>query len=288
MSELIVSGFGRRKVFAPVGRCIYCNAHDCNLGDEHIIPQALGGNMVLPLASCRGCERIIGAGLEGRILHKTEGPFAALRLRLDFKFKRPKDRPKALPFTVFQDGISRVVQLPAKRVPRYWLAYITETSPGIIVGRKPDEPARGAAYWMWDTQDLAALSDLGNQITLRGAGDGRDLARFLAKIAHAMAVAEYGLDAFEPWLPNFILGSDNCTLHYYVAGHENKKADGKGIHLISLGTWGNDGLRIGARIRLFCKWGTPDYEIAVGKFKQTLGMNAGRAGSLRISPSCRE
>jgi hypothetical protein len=266
---IIVTGFGRQKVFSSVGRCIYCDAQGCDLGDEHIIPQALGGNMILPAASCHDCERIVGGQLEGRILHKTKGPFAALRLRLDFKSKRPKDRPKSLPFRVVGfDGVTRTIKIPAKRVPKYWLAYTTETSPGIIVGRKPTEAARGGVYSMWDTSDMKALSDYGGQITLQGAGDGRDLARFLAKIAHGMAVAEYGLDAFEAWLPSFILGRDDCVMHYYVAGHENKTVDDKGTHSISLGTWGDDGLRIGARIRLFCKWGTPDYEVAVGKFKE--------------------
>jgi hypothetical protein len=83
-----------------------------------------------------------------------------------------------------------------------------------------------------------------------------------------MATAEYGLDAFEPWLPGFILGKDDCAMHYFVAGHENKSADEKGDHSITLGTWENDGSRIGARIRLFCRYGTPDYEVAVGKFKE--------------------
>jgi hypothetical protein len=269
MPEFIIKGSGRQKVFPPVGRCIYCGAHDCKLGDEHIIPQGLGGNMILPASSSRDCERVVGAQLEGRILHKTNGPFAALRLRLDFKSKRPKDRPESLPFTIkSKDGVARVVQIPANRVPKYWFAYITETSPGIFVGRKPDEPARAAVYSMFDTQDFAALSDLGDQISVPGAGDGRDLARLLAKIAHAAAIAEYGIEAFEPWLPNFILGKDNCTLHYYVAGHENKNTDQKGIHSISLGTWKSDGVHIGARIRLFGRWGTPDYEVAVGRFKQ--------------------
>jgi len=225
--------------------------------------------MILPESSCRNCEREVGAQLEGRILHKTTGPFAGLRLRLDFKSKRPKDRPKSLPFTITgKDGVPRVVEIPAARVPKYWFAYITETSPGIIVGKKADELARGRFYPMWDVNDVKALSDLGTQITIQGAGEGRDLARFLAKIAHAMAVARYGIDAFEPWLPNFILGKDHCAMHYYVAGHENKTCDQKGIHKVTLGTWEDDGMRIGARIRLFCKWGTPDYEVAVGRFKQ--------------------
>jgi hypothetical protein len=59
-------------------------------------------------------------------------------------------------------------------------------------------------------------------------------------------------------------------MNYYVAGHENKTVDENGDHQITLGTWEDDGLRIGAKIRLFCKYGTPDYEVAVGQFKEKL------------------
>ena len=65
----------------------------------------------------------------------------------------------------------------------------------------------------------------------------------------------------------FILGEDNSVFHYYVAGHENKTIDSKGEHSVTIGTWQNDGLHIGVRVRLFCKYGSPDYEVAVGKFK---------------------
>jgi hypothetical protein len=94
-----------------------------------------------------------------------------------------------------------------------------------------------------------------------------ELARFLGKIAHATAVAVYGLDGFDPWLPRFILGQDDSEASYYVAGHENKTVDNQGVHMVSLGTWDDDGERIGARIRLFCKYGSPDYEVAVGRLR---------------------
>ena len=89
----------------------------------------------------------------------------------------------------------------------------------------------------------------------------------MAKIAHGMAVAEYGLEAFDPWLSSFILGEDNCALHYYVATHENKTVETSGDHRVSLGTWEHDASVIGATIRLFCRYGSPDYEVAVGKLK---------------------
>jgi hypothetical protein len=267
--SIVVRGPGRQKVFAPVERCIYCGARDCKLGEEHIIPQALGGNMILPAACCRNCESVIGAQLEGHLLHKTKGMFAPLRLRFGFKSKRPKDRPKSLPFAITRtNGVTATVEVPANEIPRYWISFVTADSPGVIVGRGRTEAALARIYTMYDPGDFAAIGQVGDQVHLSGSGNGRDLARLLAKIAHAASVAEYGLDAFDPWLCDFILGKDDCTLHYYVAGHENKTVDNNGVHSISLGTWANDGVRIGARIRLFCNHGTPDYEVAVGKFKE--------------------
>ena len=49
------------KVYQPVWRCIYCGAAPTRkgaLGKEHIIPQGLGGTLILPRASCRSCEDI--------------------------------------------------------------------------------------------------------------------------------------------------------------------------------------------------------------------------------------
>ena len=49
------------EAYAPVGRCIYCGATEhspgrAKLGDEHIVPEGLGGMMILPEASCGRCE----------------------------------------------------------------------------------------------------------------------------------------------------------------------------------------------------------------------------------------
>jgi hypothetical protein len=81
MSEFIIEEFGRQKVFPPVKCCIYCGAQDCKLGDEHIIPQALGGNMILPAAACRECERMVGSQLEGHIPRAS--PSVTIRSRSD-------------------------------------------------------------------------------------------------------------------------------------------------------------------------------------------------------------
>jgi hypothetical protein len=266
---IVVKGFGRQKVYPPVGRCIYCFATDCDLGDEHIIPQALGGNIVLRDACCPTCERIIGAGLEGILMHKTKGIFAAMRLRMDYKSKRPKDRPLSLPYTIIsKDGVRKIVDVPAKMVPRHWTTYTTLTSPGVIIGRLPDAEANINVFEQYLENDFAKIASQGESVQFQTAIRARDFARFIAKIAHAITVAAYGLDAFEAWLPNFILNKDSCAFHYYVSGHENKSVDTKGDHSVSLGTWESDGLRIAATVRLFCRYATPSYMVAVGKFKE--------------------
>jgi 5-methylcytosine-specific restriction endonuclease McrA len=52
--------FNSRHLYAAADKCIYCGAlvSDGKLGDEHIIPTSFGGNLILPRASCRNCERI--------------------------------------------------------------------------------------------------------------------------------------------------------------------------------------------------------------------------------------
>ena len=66
MSSLAPTGaphaipFNSRHRYAAADKCIYCGAlaSDRKLGDEHIIPTSFGGNLILPRASCRVCERI--------------------------------------------------------------------------------------------------------------------------------------------------------------------------------------------------------------------------------------
>ena len=268
-TSIVVSGHGRQKVFPGIGRCIYCLSSS-NLGDEHIIPQALGGNVILQAASCKDCERIIGAGVERRLTHKTYGMFAALRLRMEYKSKRPKERPKSLPFLVTgADGIERKIDVPASKVPKFWTTAITLGPPGIIAGVDPKSLVLISVYTMYDPNDMAYFSNIGNSVKLIGSGDVRDLFRLFAKIAHGFAVAIYGIDSFVPWLPEFILGDDTCNLQYYVAGYENKIPDLAGDHKISIGTVESDPNILMASVRLFCKFGAPEYDVAVGRLRKT-------------------
>src|SRR5258708_37034090 len=65
--------------YLPVGSCIYCGATQptpgfSRFGDEHIVPFAFGGKLLLPEASCRTCERIINKQIETPVLRQEWGP----------------------------------------------------------------------------------------------------------------------------------------------------------------------------------------------------------------------
>jgi hypothetical protein len=96
--------------------------------------------------------------------------------------------------------------------------------------------------------------------------DSRIYARMLAKIAHAFAVATFGLDSFEPFLPNVILGHSDAG-HHYVGGVEREMDNRNRVATIlhSIGSERHNEWLI-VRLRLFSFIeGTPNYVIVVGR-----------------------
>ena len=95
-------------------------------------------------------------------------------------------------------------------------------APGIISGRL-DRTGR-ISYSIWgDQEEVRALNEEGNAILVENFNIDK-FARALAKIAHGAMAGMYGLDSFEPLLPEYILG----------------KAPHFGDALI--GNWGEDGM----------------------------------------------
>src|SRR5215208_5306046 len=100
--------------YQPVGRCIYCGTETGPFGDEHIIPFGLGGNVLLPQASCKACEKITGR-FEGTCLRRI---FGNMRVKRGLPTRRPKERPTRLP-VVFtgHDRSQETVQFPVPDHP---------------------------------------------------------------------------------------------------------------------------------------------------------------------------
>jgi len=89
----------------------------------------------------------------------------------------------------------------------------------------------------------------------------------LAKIAHALAVVEDGIDGFAPMLPHFILGNLPVPADHFVGCLERDLPAESMLHraTLEIATLGeNQPQFLVANIRLFAKFGAPQYHVVVG------------------------
>ena len=93
--------------YAPVGCCIYCgDGTDLDyLDDEHIIPLAFNGALVLPESSCRKCAHIINQQVENPVLSQEWERFRAKHM---LPTRRPKNRRKYVRLGTKNGGTFRV------------------------------------------------------------------------------------------------------------------------------------------------------------------------------------
>ncbi len=84
-----------RKVFSPAGECIYCGSKVGKLKEEHIIALSLGGNYIIPSASCLECEKVTSF-LELFAKDCMGDPRSAYRMPT----RRPKNRRAFLDATI--------------------------------------------------------------------------------------------------------------------------------------------------------------------------------------------
>jgi hypothetical protein len=78
-----------RHRYPAARRCIHCSNTGVaaeTLGEEHIIPLSFGANRIIPLASCRSCERMTSA-IED---HCVKGMISAARPRLGIRGRQSR------------------------------------------------------------------------------------------------------------------------------------------------------------------------------------------------------
>jgi len=267
MTVTILNGLGHRtKVFSPIGFCISCGAKR-DLSEEHIIPFGLGGNLILPDASCPQCRDIIGVQVEGAILNAYWGTHGIPRLRLNLPTRKPKKRPKKRILTITDrtDGQSRTVAVAASEIP---LAFIGMTTafpePGILWGATTTDQFDGTIWLKYNEQELRKFAGPGESVQGIGKFNPFTYGRMICKIAHALAFAEHG-GSFIPILPDVILGK-SAHLTHYLSGRVSPDPDMTGLHYLQIG-WLERAREtyLIAYVRLFCNYGTPLYMVAVGQ-----------------------
>lgn len=262
------------KTYAPVGRCIYCGAAEWEpgtarkLGDEHIIPEGLGGRLVLPEASCKSCEKETSR-FE---LEWLRSAYYAARVQkgLGKKKKRP---PTHLPLKVEVDSRIVVKQIRIDKYPAMVVTLLFDR-PGVLVGM--NTPRRELSGGVAVGTHVSFGEHLGEHLAQgtvtfeppRASATSRELGRMLAKIAHAYAVAELGPQQFRPFLLPIITGADLSDLAHYVGGTRQFPKQTSVPYEIELRSVTSDDHRLYlmVAVRLLADMnGLPEYWIVVGE-----------------------
>lgn len=267
---------GRR--YSPVGRCIYCGSGGGSKGlsDEHMIPFSLGGNAILPKASCAAC-----ATETSKIeLYLARHIFHGLRSHVGAP-SRKKTLPSTLSANISVGDHDGSYEFLAADQP-FALMLPTWDYPGIMRQVQPSEDfpvcnVRAYNFVPGHLREILGLADgAPDPIIHIGSGTLNNIlfARAIAKIAYCNVVARYGLGGFRPLiLPNLILGRYPCV-SYFVGSDpgEPPAPNARNVrHAIEIATAnGRNGLRIlVVRVRLFAhsgtqKHGMPIYHVVAG------------------------
>lgn len=217
--------------FAEVGQCIYCASRDYgSLTDEHIIPDGLGGDLILPKSSCTRCARPIHqfeTGLMKSTLHDVRGSFG-IRSR---KRRKHRDNQQAL-----FDRMGHETKSPfGSESPWAMIQSVTGQRPGIMLGHAEDFESQVYMQAIWPRDNQTRLEKIGASSLAEQKLHKDWWFKSAAKIAHAFAAAKLGLDAFKPILPDWFTGRSQRSLTYAV-GTSGPQDEVDCIHFVELYT----------------------------------------------------
>lgn len=251
------------KRYGPIGQCIYCGDLDLDhLRDEHIIPFAFHGDLVLTKSTCIACASVTG-GVEQRIARTMMGHF---RIGMQMQTRKPNDRPTFLPLDVeYHDGRKETISIPSSDHPGL-TTQIHFDLPSMMTGSNSDDRAIKITTWQAKSLDLTKYPNV-KSYTGELQAPFAHFARMIAKIAHCDATLRLGVDGFEPDLSSIILGT-NDDWHRHVGGEiEPLPPIEAPQHQLSLQIKPIEGHpMVISRIRLFANFNnSPTYYTVVGR-----------------------
>lgn len=247
--------------YADPGGCIYCGAQKYaadssrHLAEEHIIPFSLNGDLVIPRASCRRCERITGRD-ESTIIN---GCLASIRRSLGLRTRRPKDVPKFLP--IYTD-IGKVMV----DIDDYPLAtvFVVLGRPPILIGGPENVLGTKVINQNFDI-DFIAKKYRVKEFSLP-IMPVTVLNRVLAKIAHSFLVATLGVSGFSPIIADRILDKNDYMTDLVGGVGSFEEDDSENLHDIIIENDSQNGKYIVVRLRLLGLLGAPTFRVVSGVY----------------------
>jgi hypothetical protein len=212
--------------YPPVNECIYCRKVDGPLTREHIIPYSLNGQIVLPAASCQDCARITSE-FEREVARAGFGIFRAQNGIRSRKKTNPLEQEVTISGETFA---GETVDLTARAGNvAISCAVLRMPAPGILVGNAAN--AEGSISMELPEKMNPGLRTLRERLGLFKIYSSvlsfplNSTMSLLEKIAHAYAVAEYGIDGFSPVLvPHILHGPNKEVAQWHFVGEHDPAA----------------------------------------------------------------
>ncbi|MFC2071890.1 HNH endonuclease [Chloroflexota bacterium] len=246
-----------------IGRCVYCGSTD-NLTDEHIVPHGLKGPWQLLKGSCNAYNQITSA-FERSVLQEQ---FILPRVALDLPTYHPKNRPQKFSFEVEKGGRKEKIVLPVTDCPPIFMMLDLE-KPRYIANYDYEKGVMVKGCSLHGPSQAKLKEKLSIEgISLTTSFAGNCFERVLAKIAYGMIILAYGSDALEEcYVLPCILGQKDDVGYWVGSSGKDYRIlpPEKALHRIFLTV---NGKEVGALIRLFANYQTPEYLVIVGKLKQ--------------------
>lgn len=184
---------------SPAFRCMYCGEERRELlTDEHILPESLEGDIILPKSSCLECNKSTSSFEQ----YVTRNMIGDMRVARGMRTKRPKERPSHLTIQALdENGELQFFEIPADKHPGPYLALFYDL-PLLISGSKIWSISVRAAFTE-DVDDIKSVLGV-KTVEMPMVFDVARFSQFIAKIAHGFFCYKLGIDGFKPYLAEFI------------------------------------------------------------------------------------
>jgi hypothetical protein len=252
--------------YPPVGHCIYCHTTNGPLTDEHIIPFALNGRIVLPQSSCETCRRKT-ASFEAICTKNNSGIFFPLRAKLKMHSRRRSTLAERIDaFVLGRDGQGRVESVEVDDLPAAIIAW-TLPYAGIIEGRDPVAPVTCRYRPIVLGEPGESFKRIKGEVRI-GKLKPIPFLRLIAKIAYSYAAAELGTQDLLPELADLTLKDKTHTAYAYLIGtgdlFQGPRLPTESLHLLAIDELVLEhGAFTLAMVHLFAQFGFPSYHVVV-------------------------
>lgn len=264
----------RQQTYDLGGKCVYCRKEFAveDLTDEHIVPRALNGSLILKKGACRPCAVKSNKDYEGAALnHDLLIPRRLLELRKSRNRGAKQPPPRPLPpvaigdVTMGGDGFD--IQLSDDQYPPAFDLVLFPRA-GLLDGID-----RGSTITELRLQlfNLGGSKNRATNVTTQHSMINGPFAKMLAKIGYCYAVAEKGFNAFDGDDIRALLDGGRDDVYNFVGNVAEPEKLGNhhlhGLYFRERGGWLTVLVHLFASCNADPNVPSIPYEVVVGKMK---------------------